>query len=100
MRLACETSAAGKGEKTFMVHRLAMLFASVVVAIMLFSTLTFAAEIVGTVSAVDDKGMATIKTADGKELQVQMTGLKVGDKVDCHSKGGKMSCHKLSPKHK
>jgi hypothetical protein len=63
------------------------------------STATFAAEIVGMVSVVDDKGMATIKTTDGKELNVQMAGVKVGDKVDCHPKGGKMSCHKLTPKH-
>jgi len=68
--------------------------------IVMLSTATFAAEMVGTVSSVDDKGMATIKTTDGKELNVQMAGVKVGDKVDCHPKGGKMSCHKLGPKHK
>ena len=93
-------STTGNREKTFMVHRFAMICAAVVAAIMLVSTLTFGAEIAGTVSAVDEKGMATIKTTDGKELQVQMTGAKAGDKVDCHSKGGKTSCHMLSPKHK
>jgi hypothetical protein len=87
------------GEKA-MARRFAMTCATVVVAIIFFSTMTFAAEIVGTVSAVDEKGMATIKTTDGKELHAQMTGVKAGDKVDCHPKGGKMSCHKLSPKHK
>jgi hypothetical protein len=78
-----------------------MTCATVVVTLMLFSTMTFAAEeIVGTVSAVDEKGVATIKTTDGKELHVQMTGVKAGDKVDCHPKGEKISCHKLSSKHK
>jgi hypothetical protein len=83
-----------------MVHRMVTIFLTVVVMMVMLSTATFAAEIVGTVSAVDDKGMATIKTTDGKELNVQMAGVKVGDKVDCHPKGGKMSCHKLTPKHK
>lgn len=83
-----------------MVYRLATIFTTVVVVIVVLSTMIFAAEIVGTVSAIDDKGMATIKTTEGKELQVQIAGVKVGDKVDCHPKGGKMSCHKLGPKHK
>jgi hypothetical protein len=83
-----------------MVHRMVTIFLTVVVMMVMLSTATFAAEIVGTVSAVDEKGMATIKTTDGKELHVQMAGVKVGDKVDCHPKGGKMSCHKLTPKHK
>jgi uncharacterized iron-regulated membrane protein len=83
-----------------MVHRLATIFATVVIVMMVLSTMTFAAEIVGTVSAVDDKGVATIKTTDGKELKAQMTGVMAGDKVDCHLKGEKMSCHKLGPKHK
>ena len=83
-----------------MVSRLATIVPTVIVVIAVFSTTVFAAEIVGTVSAVDEKGMATIKTTEGKELQVQMKGVKVGDKVDCHPKGEKMSCHKLGPKHK
>ena len=52
-----------------------------------------------TVSAVDDKGMATIKATDGKEHKVSIAGVKAGDKVDCHIKDGKTSCHKLGPKH-
>lgn len=83
-----------------MVHRLTAICATVVVMMVMLSTVTFAAEVVRTVSAVDDKGMATIKTTDGKELTVKMAGVKVGDKVDCHPKGGKLSCHKLGPKHK
>jgi hypothetical protein len=56
-----------------MVSRLATIFTTVVVVIV-FSTMIFAAEIVGTVSAIDDKGMATIKTTEGKELQVHIAG--------------------------
>jgi hypothetical protein len=83
-----------------MVSRRATIVTAVVVVIAVLSTMTFAAEIVGTVSAIDEKGLATIKTTEGKELRVPMTGVKVGDKVDCHPKGEKMSCHKLGPKHK
>jgi hypothetical protein len=100
MRPVDETSTARERENTAMVQRLRTIIAASVVTILMLSTLTFAAEIVGTVSAVDEKGMATIKLTDGKELQVQMSGVQPGDKVDCHAKGGKMSCHKLGPKHK
>jgi hypothetical protein len=49
---------------------------------------------------VDDKDMATIKTTEGKELKVALTGVKAGDKVACHTgRDGKMSCHKLGQKH-
>ena len=100
MRPVNEPSPAGDAEFTAMLHRTVTVFISVVVMIVMLPTATFAAEIVGTVSSVDEKGMATIKTRDGKELHVQMAGVKVGDKVDCHPKSGKMSCHKLGSKHK
>ena len=64
------------------------------------SPIVVAAEFEGTVAAVDDKGMATIKATDGKEHKAQIAGVKVGDKVDCHVEGGKTSCHKLGSKHK
>jgi hypothetical protein len=44
--------------------------------------------------------MATIKTTDGKELKASIAGVKTGDKVDCHVKDGKTSCHKLGSGHK
>jgi hypothetical protein len=100
MRPINETFPAGDAESTATVHRIVTTFISVAVMSVMLSTATFAAEIVGTVSSVDDKGMVTIKTTEGKELNVQMAGVKVGDEVDCHPKGGKMSCHKLGPKHK
>jgi translation initiation factor IF-1 len=74
---------------------------TLVVALMLaLSAPILAAEMQGTVSAVDDKGMATIKTTDGKELKASIAGVKTGDKVDCHVKDGKTSCHKLGSGHK
>ena len=47
----------------------------------------------------EEAPMAIIKTAEGKEHRVQIAGVKVGDKVDCHVEGGKTSCHKLGQKH-
>ena len=48
----------------------------------------------GTVTAVDDKGMATVKTSDGKELKVKAgEGWKTGAKVECETKDGKSECH-------
>jgi hypothetical protein len=74
---------------------------TVAVAVMLsLSTVVVAAGFEGTVSAVDDKGLVTIKATDGKEHKAQLAGVKVGDKVDCHVEGGKTSCHKLGAKHK
>ncbi len=50
----------------------------------------------GTVVSIDDKGMATVQTDDGKVLRVKMAGVQVGDKVDCAEKAGKTSCEKAS----
>jgi hypothetical protein len=49
----------------------------------------------GTVTQMDAKGMATVKMDDGKEMMgMHVTGAKVGDKVECMEKDGKMSCMK------
>jgi hypothetical protein len=71
-----ETSGMGHREKTSIVPKLVTILTTVAVAIMLLSTMTFAAELAGTVSAVDEKGIAAIKTTDDKELQVQMAGVE------------------------
>jgi hypothetical protein len=42
--------------------------------------------------AIDDKGMATVKTEDGKEHKVKGKGWKVGAKVECALKEGTTSC--------
>jgi hypothetical protein len=52
------------------------------------------AGIPGTVTDVDDQGMVTIQTEDGKEHQLKMDGVQVGDKVECDVKNGKMVCEK------
>jgi hypothetical protein len=75
-----------------------MIIAVAVVSVL--ASVVVAAEFEGTVSAVDDKGIATIKATDGKEHKAQIAGVKVGDKVDCHVEGGKTSCHKLGKAHK
>jgi len=46
----------------------------------------------GTVTAIDDKGIATVKTEDGKEHKVKGEGWKVGAKVECALKEGTTSC--------
>ena len=83
-----------------MLRKLTTIMTIAVAVVFVLSIIVLAAEFEGTVSAVDDKGMATIKTIDGKEHKVQIAGVKVGDKVDCHVEGGKTSCHKLGKIHK
>ena len=83
-----------------MIRKLAMILTIVVAVVSVLSTIVLATEFEGTVSAVDDKGMATIKTTDGKEHKVSIAGVKAGDKVDCHVKDGMTSCEKLGHKHK
>lgn len=85
-----------------MVRTLVTMTLTLMVAMMFGLSATVAAEeMQGTVAAVDTKGMATIKTTDGKELKVAVAGVKAGDKVDCHTgKDGKMSCHKMSSTHR
>jgi hypothetical protein len=57
------------------------------------SGLALALPTMGTVTAVNDKGMATIRTEDGKELQVKAsTGLKAGTRVQCETKNGQLEC--------
>jgi len=82
-----------------MIRKLTTIFTVVVAVVSVLSTLVFAAGFEGTISAVNDKGIATIKATDGKEHKAQIAGVKVGDKVDCHVEGGKTSCHKLGAKH-
>lgn len=83
-----------------MIRKLTMIMIIAIAVVSVLATVVVAAEFEGTVSAVDEKGMATIKATDGKEHKVQIAGVKVGDKVDCHVEGGKPSCHKLGKTHK
>jgi biotin carboxyl carrier protein len=57
------------------------------------SSLVMAAGVQGTVSAVDGKGMATVRTSDGKDHQVKAgEGWKVGAKLECETKNNAMEC--------
>ena len=61
------------------------------------STLVLAAGVSGNVTALDGKGMATVRTGDGKDHQVKAgEGLKVGTKVDCEMKNNALDCHPVT----
>ncbi len=53
----------------------------------------------GTVTRVDSRGGATIKTTEGREYTVQAIGLQVGDKIACGRHGDGM-CEKITEKTK
>ena len=62
--------------------------------LLLGSSLVMAGGLPGTVSGVDGKGMATVRTSDGKDHQVKAgEGWKVGAKVECETKNKVMECH-------
>ena len=59
------------------------------------STFVLAAGVAGNVTALDGKGMATVRTSDGKDHQMKVgEGLKlVGLKVECETKNNALDCH-------
>src|SRR5262244_652614 len=61
------------------------------------SSLVLAAGVAGNVTALDAKGMATVRTSDGKDHQVKIgEGLRlVGLKVECETKNNALDCHPL-----
>ena len=60
------------------------------------ATLVGAASVPGTVTARDGKGMATVRTSDGKDHQVKLGDeFKVGTKVECEAKNTVMECHQV-----
>jgi preprotein translocase subunit YajC len=67
---------------------IAMAFAG----LLLSTTLATAGGMKGTVTSVDNQGMATVKMEDGKEYRVKGEGWKPGAKVDCEAKEGKTEC--------
>jgi hypothetical protein len=69
-----------------------------VAVLFVVSTLAVAAEM--TCSKADDKGCTMAKDAGGKEMAVMGAGMKMGDKMDCMDKGGKMECKKMEMKMK
>jgi hypothetical protein len=72
-----------------------MVCALVVLALAIFTVpRLMSGGVEGTVTAVDSTGMATIKTEEGQEHQMQGPGWQVGDKVECETKGGQVTCEK------
>ena len=60
-------------------------------------TLTFAGGMMkGRVTAMDDKGLATVLAEDGKEYKVKGEGWKVGTLVECDMKEGITACKAAS----
>jgi hypothetical protein len=60
------------------------------------STLVCAASVPGTVTARDGKGMATVRTSDGKDHQVKLGDeFTVGTKVECEEKKNAMECRQV-----
>jgi hypothetical protein len=79
-----------------MIRKLGKTLALTCAGLALGATLTFAGDMKGTVTQIDDKGMATVKTDDGKEHKVKGEGWKVGAKVDCQAKEGTTTCKAAS----
>lgn len=53
-------------------------------------------EFTGTVSTVDKKGIAIIKTDEGQQHKMKNHGWQAGDKVSCAKKSNAMTCTKTS----
>ena len=73
-----------------MVRKLVKVTGIAVVTMSLAATLAFAG-MAGSVTKVGE-GTATVKTEDGKEHMVKLSGVQVGDKVDCSEKDGAVMC--------
>jgi hypothetical protein len=72
-----------------LIHTLTLATTTMLVA----ASLAFANPTMGTVTAVGEKGMATIRTEDGKEHQVKANpGLKAGTRVQCETKNNQLEC--------
>jgi preprotein translocase subunit YajC len=78
-----------------MIRTLGKIFAIACTGLVLGTTLVSAATMIGTVTSVDNKGMATVKMEDGKEHKVKGEAWKPGAKVECQIKEGKTECRAL-----
>ena len=75
-----------------MIQKLGKTFALSCASLILGTTLAFAGGMKGMVTSIDDKGMATVRTEDGKEHKVKGEGWQVGAQVECEQKEGATSC--------
>jgi hypothetical protein len=75
-----------------MMYRMRKTLALSLGTLLLGTSLAFAA-MSGTVTGVDEKGVATVKTADGKEHKIYPGDMwQKGTKVECAMKEGQMTC--------
>jgi hypothetical protein len=75
-----------------MIQKLSKTLGLAVAVVCVVSTLAVAGEM--TCTKADEKGCTMAKGADGKEMAVMGAGMKMGDKMDCMTKEGKMECMK------
>ena len=75
-----------------MIRKLVKTLGCTVAVLFVVSTLAVAGEM--TCTKADEKDCTMAKGADGKEMAVMGAGMKMGDKMDCMSKDGKMECMK------
>src|SRR5438552_2890331 len=87
----CGSNAPAK-EGMLMIRKLTKTLGLAVAVMCVVSTLAGAMEM--TCTKADDKNCTMAKGTDGKEMAVMATGMKMGDKMDCMSKDGKMECKK------
>jgi hypothetical protein len=77
-------------------HLVKMLTITLAVVLVVSSLAMAAGPIMGTVAAIDKKGIATVKTDDGKAYHVSGKGLHQGDAVECTAHGKKWTCKKAA----
>lgn len=74
-----------------MVRKLVKVTGIAVASLSLAATLAFAgmsAEVI----EIGEQGTAIVQTEDGKEHTVKLSGVQIGDTVDCSEKDGTLSC--------
>ena len=81
-----------------MIQKLRNTLALTCASVVFGATLTLAGGVMmkGRVTAIDDKGMATVLAEDSKEYKVKGEGWKVGTLVECDSQEGMTTCKAAS----
>jgi hypothetical protein len=79
-----------------MIRKLVKTIRFVVAVMFVVSTLAIAGEM--TCTKADEKGCTMAKGTDGKEMAVMGAGTKMGDKMECMGKDGKMECQPMMKK--
>ena len=77
-------------------HLVKMLTSTLAVVLVVASLALAAGPIMGTVAAIDKRGVATVKTDEGKAYRVSGKGLHPEDAVECTAHGKKWTCKKAA----